>query len=104
MPQWMQPPREVVIKIERLLDEGRGDKAITNHYSLVEYDVLESQAGDVPPRNNKSFLELAPTTSQHAPPLMDSCKLVDAADHPAHRRCISAQRLQPVDAGPRDPA
>jgi hypothetical protein len=66
MPQWMQPPREVVIKIERLLDEGRGDKAITNHYSLVEYDVLESQAGDVPARNNTTSF---PQPRHNTPPL-----------------------------------
>lgn len=46
-PTWLKPPRDVVSKIEYLLEEGRSDVAIRNHHSLVDLELTEQQVRDV---------------------------------------------------------
>ena len=40
-PTWSKPPRDVVDKIEKLLESGKSDVAIRNHYTLVDYQLTE---------------------------------------------------------------
>jgi hypothetical protein len=40
---WLKPPRDVIYKIEALLEEGRSDTAIKNHHSLIDLDLTEQQ-------------------------------------------------------------
>ena len=40
---WHKPPRDVVEKIERLLESGKSITAIKNHYTLVDYELTEQQ-------------------------------------------------------------
>ena len=46
---WGKPPRDVVDKIEKLLDSGKSDTAIVKHYTLCDYELSEQQ---VSPRDD----------------------------------------------------
>ena len=62
MPTWIKPPRDVVLKIEALLEEGRSDTAISNHFSLVDLALTSTQAKTPLLRSNKK-----PPPSAHFP-------------------------------------
>lgn len=42
-PAWHKPPRDVVDKIEKLLESGKSITAIKNHYSLVDFELTDQQ-------------------------------------------------------------
>jgi len=46
-PTWLRPPRDVVVRIESLLAEGRSDTAITKHFSLIEFELSDNQVAEV---------------------------------------------------------
>ena len=55
---WNKPPRDVVDKIEKLLESGKSTTAIKNHYTLVDYELTDQQVLSFRTHPNKRVMTI----------------------------------------------